>query len=438
MLGEIMIVNSIKIELERLLLTADEIWFAVALLKDSAFEFVQENIPKGCIQHFLVGIDLPTPPSVLKALHARQERGVFDCAIYKSSHNFHPKAYLIRVENQYTAIVGSSNATNGGFKNNIELNYKVTNQLDCKNILEWFNALFEKGYPVSHSNISEYERSLESIGELEEEIKKKRQIVDLKRPDRLDGYLDNIDFSDRYFKKEHHWAFRKELWYANENEAIKEREVVRDKCQELHEQIYPQFEEYGIQILKPNPKPEHLISMIRQIDPDWPRPLDAMWLSYGKNPDEIKRYQKLVGNDQKGKQTFIHHARLQIRIDLNIIGIWLLFAKENEGGLFDRSHFKEKMLNKDYRNRFFTMLSNLPDQYFVSVGGQRKMCSDFVSPDDLHDYTRKDSYQEYFIIGKDYDVEADAMSESNLPLEVLKVFKLLLPFYESMRHKLPN
>ena len=89
---------------------------------------------------------------------------------------------------------------------------------------------------------------------------------------------------------------------------------------------------------------EHLISMIRQIDPTKPRAINAMWLSYGKSGDEIKQYQKEVGADQKAKQTFIHHARLQLRIDIKSIGIWLLFAKENEGGLFDREYFKEQVV----------------------------------------------------------------------------------------------
>src|SRR5690606_16420280 len=132
----------------------------------------------------------------------------------------------------------------------------------------------------------------------------------LKKPHKIVNPLDAIDFTDRYFKKEHHWAFRKELWYTDSEDAVDERELAKSKFIELHELVFPRFKDYGIQTLEPNPMSDHLISMIRQIDPTKPRAIGAMWLSYGKNINEIKEYQKLVGPDQKAKQTFIHHARL--------------------------------------------------------------------------------------------------------------------------------
>mgnify|MGYP006177937679 CR=1 FL=1 len=203
----------------------------------------------------------------------------------------------------------------------------------------------------------------------------------------------------------------------------------------MHETIFPLFKDYGIQILKANPMPDHLISMIRQIDPTKPRAINAMWLSYGKSEKEIKEYQKLVGPDQKAKQTFIHHARLQIRIDIESIGIWLLFAKENEGGLFDREFFKGKMREREFRENFFKMIQTLPLDYFISVGGEKKFCTEFSSPDDLHTFCKKDNIQKYFIIGKDYDITDVEMSETNLPNETLEVFKILFPFYETMRDR---
>lgn len=431
-----MITSKLKIEIESVLKNAEELWFAVALVKDSTFEYIQNTINETCFQHHLVGIDLPTSPSVLRTMQSKQRKDLFECAIYKSGFNFHPKVYLIKSNDKYVAFVGSANLTDGGFENNVELNYKISNQSDCLDILNWFNSLFKDGYPLTDENIDEYESQLESLKDIEKELKRKCKLIVLKKPNSIVTPLDSIDFTDRYFKKEHHWAFRKELWYTDSEEAVDERKLAWSKCVELHEDAFARFKDYGIQILEPNPMSDHLISMIRQIDPTKPRAIGAMWLSYGKNINEIKKYQKLVGQDQKAKQTFIHHARLQIRIDIKNIGIWLLFAKENEGGLFDRAFFKEQMRDRIFRDKFYQMIKSLGDEYFISVGNQREFCHKFSSADELHKFTKKDNNQLYFIIGRDYEIEDDEMSETNLPIEMLKVFKLLFPFYEIMKHRI--
>lgn len=296
--------------------------------------------------------------------------------------------------------------------------------------------MYKESFPLTDENILAYEEEFNSLEEIEKEIKKRRKKIRLKKTENITNPLDAVDFSDRYFKKEHHLAFRKELWTKDSKDAIHERESAKIKCEELHKSIFPRFKDYGIQILEPNPMSDHLVSMIRQIDPTKPRPINAMWLSYGKNEIEIKEYQRLVGFDQKSKQTFIHHARLQIRIDYKNIGIWLLFAKENEGGIFDRDFFKVSMRNKVYRDKFYQMLNGLPDDYFISVGGDKEFCNSFSSAEDLHEFCKKDDIKKYFIIGRDYEIIDDEMSESNLPTEMLNVFKLLFPFYEMMRHRL--
>jgi HKD family nuclease len=431
-----MIITNLKSDFEKLLVTANEIWFAVALVKESTYVFIQETINKDCKQNYLIGIDLPTNPKILWNMQSQLKNDLFEAAIYKTESNFHPKVYLFKTNDSFTAFIGSSNLTDGGLEDNIELNYKITSQEDCLSILNWFNALYKESYPLTEENIIAYEEQFNSLEEIEKELKKRRKIFKLKKPVTITNPLDAIDFSDRYFKKEHHLAFRKELWTNDSKEAIDERESAKVKCEELHKSIFPRFKDYDIQILEPNPMSDHLISMIRQIDPTKPRAINAMWLSYGKSGDEIKQYQKEVGADQKAKHTFIHHARLQLKIDFNNLGIYLLFAKENEGGIFDRDFFKTSMRNKVYKDKFYQMLNALPNNYFISVGGNKEFCNNFSSAEDLHDFCKKDDIQKYFIIGRDYQITDDEMSEVKLPNETLKVFKLLFPFYEMMRHKL--
>lgn len=430
-----MIITRLKSDFEELLVTANEIWFAIALVKESTYDFIQDIINDNCKQNYLVGLDLPTNPKVLRNMQSRLKKDLFEAAIYKTEQNFHPKVYLIKDNDSFTAFIGSSNLTDGGLEDNVELNYKITNQEDCLYILNWFNTLCKESFPLSEENILAYEEQFNSLEEIEKELKKRRKKIKLKKTITFSDPLDAIDFSDRYFKKEHHLAFRRELWSNNSKEAINERESAKIKCEELHQSIFPRFKKYEIHLLEPNPDSNHLISMIWQIDPAKPRPINAMWLSYGKSGDEIKQYQKEVGADQKAKHTFIHHARLQLKIDFNNIGLYLLFAKENEGGIFDRDFFKTSMRNNEYRNNFYQILKSLPNEYFISVGGNKEFCHNFNSSDDLHNFCKKDDIQKYFIIGRDYQITDDEMSETKLPLETLKVFELLYPLYEKMRHR---
>ncbi len=256
-----MIITNLKSDFEKLLVTANEIWFAVALIKDSTYDYVQEKINKDCKQNYLVGIDLPTNPKVLRSMQSHLKSEYFEAAIYKTKSNFHPKVYLFNINNNYNAFVGSANLTDGGLEDNIELNYKITNQEDCLSILNWFNALYKESYPLTEENILTYEEQFNSLEEIEKELKKKRKSFKLKKPVSITNPLDSIDFSDRYFKKEHHLAFRRDLWTNESKEAIDERVSAKIKCEELHKIIFHRFKDYGIQILEPNPMSDHLISM---------------------------------------------------------------------------------------------------------------------------------------------------------------------------------
>src|SRR5690606_16717789 len=118
----------------------------------------------------------------LRTMQSKEKKGLFECAVYKSDFNFHPKVYLIKSNDEYVAFVGSANLTDGGFENNVELNYKISNQADCLDILNWFNSLFKEGYPLTDENIDEYESQLVSIKETEQERKRKRKSIVLKKP----------------------------------------------------------------------------------------------------------------------------------------------------------------------------------------------------------------------------------------------------------------
>lgn len=50
-----MIVTNLKSDFEELLINADQIWFAVALIKESTYDFIQDTINENCKQWYLVG-----------------------------------------------------------------------------------------------------------------------------------------------------------------------------------------------------------------------------------------------------------------------------------------------------------------------------------------------------------------------------------------------
>src|SRR5690349_12399312 len=102
--------SSFTSELEQ----AVEVWFALALVNENGYNYLQALLSHECIQHFLIGINLPTSPVVLTKLHSQTK---IKARVFKSSQTFHPKVYLIRKgDGRLLAFVGSSNATSGGFE----------------------------------------------------------------------------------------------------------------------------------------------------------------------------------------------------------------------------------------------------------------------------------------------------------------------------------
>ena len=72
--------------------------------------------------------------------------------------------------------------------------------------------------------------------------------------------LSEFDFSTRYFKKEHHLAFRRGLWTDDSPEANTERYDAQSRFLELHFKIYPRFQEFQLYDLHQNVK-NHIVSM---------------------------------------------------------------------------------------------------------------------------------------------------------------------------------
>ncbi|MBA4320208.1 MAG: hypothetical protein C0412_17565 [Flavobacterium sp.] len=113
---------------------AIDVRIAVAFLKQSGLNIIKDSLDK-CLKNsgkieFLVGLDFRTtePDSLIILRKMSDSNNRMKCYCFSdprlsNAPIFHPKLYLIsdRLKNT-TAIVGSSNLTQGGLKDNIEIN----------------------------------------------------------------------------------------------------------------------------------------------------------------------------------------------------------------------------------------------------------------------------------------------------------------------------
>ncbi len=131
---------------------AKEIYIAVALANEYSIE-VLKGAPKSCKIKIVVGVNLPTPVSVLKDLRSLYKN---NARIYRGEF-FHPKVYLFRLmDNSLVCIISSGNFTEGGLSSNIELSYKTANAQDCLQVLSWFDDKFIKSEVITDSFLNDY------------------------------------------------------------------------------------------------------------------------------------------------------------------------------------------------------------------------------------------------------------------------------------------
>lgn len=151
------ILDNISQILKTMLPKADEIWVAVALINYDGYQFIQKHINRKCKQHYIIGIDLPTDPKVLNKLYRYQHKTFINARIFnKRKIYYHPKLYILRTKGSYNVIVGSSNCTNGGLFDNIEINIHISNNIIADTLINWFNEFFEDASPITSSFIREY------------------------------------------------------------------------------------------------------------------------------------------------------------------------------------------------------------------------------------------------------------------------------------------
>jgi len=157
---------------------AKEIKFAVAFIKCSGFMLIEESINK-CLTNgrnieFLVGLDFrTTEPKILRLLkRLSNENPLIKCYCFsdpsfRDTPVYHPKLYLLNDERNATIIMGSSNLTEGGLKDNVEVNAVITASLGEEIVSDVYEL-----YSRLKFHQSRFEPDLDYIDKYEEAYKR--------------------------------------------------------------------------------------------------------------------------------------------------------------------------------------------------------------------------------------------------------------------------
>jgi hypothetical protein len=409
-----MILNLQK-EIEPFLRTAKEIYIATALINIPGYNFIKSTIPTECISNYIIGIDLPSTPSVLMELMLSSILGKVNAKIYSSEQTYHPKVYIIRnIDNSLTAFIGSANTTNGGLFSNIEMSIKIDDNKQCEDLIIWFDGLYQKSHLINEVFLEKYRTAYKKA--------KIRQAVTYSDMSNVTKDLqETIGVTVRaaqFFKGEHFEAFENKYWDDDSSFANEKRSKARERFKQLHYAIYSKFREYSIDNLHCHSHTPNIVSL-HYHTPFNSGKIDAMWLQYGYSPNELQA------------SKLLDHPRIQLILRTDHIGIWLVIGKDNSSEK-ERIALKDKLLNDaSFAELFCQQLRQLGGSYWIEPGCEDDTHIDeFESNNELLEFILKDDVSGYFIIGRTYSPTDATLSEDNIIETVLIEFQRLFPIYK--------
>lgn len=181
---------------------AKKVIIDVAFLKKSGWELIRNSLlnilENGGEVEVVVGLDfaISDPGPIREMIEWKSMGSKIDIFCYKNgSKNFHPKFYYI--ENYHggrTTICGSSNLTNGGFKENVELNIISQDPVD-KSLIDQQLYFFHAGllrsddlFVPTVDTINDYEQTTKEVSVLS--VDRNKILNQLEVP--LDKTIDQI------------------------------------------------------------------------------------------------------------------------------------------------------------------------------------------------------------------------------------------------------
>ncbi|MDO9001336.1 MAG: phospholipase D-like domain-containing protein [Bacteroidota bacterium] len=288
------------------LIDAKAISIAVALIKDYGFHIIENSLPETCKRKYLVGIDLPTPPNILRKLLELQQTNPNQVStrIYDSKENYHPKVYLIeKISGELIAFIGSANATRGGFTHNIEMSIAITNHEECIRLQKWFDRLFASAKKYDEEYIIDYEITYKRNKALASTQKSNiDKIINNNTP--VSGNNLVID-SGQFFRQSDFDAFALSTQHDTSDSAVELRANVKERLIELSEMIIDSFPDYNITNLHLPYRRNLYTSQHFHSRGNDHIAKESIWLNFGKSREDLDLYEGYYNS-------FVNHLRIQV------------------------------------------------------------------------------------------------------------------------------
>lgn len=126
-----------------------DVRIAVAFMSKRGLAMIEPSVrlalQAGAYLEFLVGLDRhSTESDALQDLYALSCKSatvsLYCYASLSPAAIYHPKLYLLRIDNEVTSIIGSSNLTEGGLKRNVEANVVIEANIQDEAISDLYSA----------------------------------------------------------------------------------------------------------------------------------------------------------------------------------------------------------------------------------------------------------------------------------------------------------
>lgn len=396
---------------EKLLQQAEYGYIASASISEAGFDFIRSRIPPKCKMDMLTGLDAPTSPQVLRRIW-RNYQGRITLNIY-TRNVFHSNVYIFDLPfRKAVAFVGSGDFTLEGIKDREELFYKITDAKQIEELKSWFTGYFEFAEPLNEALMQEYELLYPSFKQ--REIASRQEKEEFVLLTTAGFNWDAIKFKNQFFKKEHYLAFANDIAHLTTQEVVAQREEVRTKLVQLHNTIKEHvhklklFENGDSNCLVSSMDPSHYAN----------QKVRSLSLGYGRGETELKKLNYQLEE--------VIQLQLSIKPQSMEVSLYCGIGK----GKADREYVKDKMLEEEYRNQFFKLVSGLGAGYCIEVMGEKRKVETFLQPDVLAEFTKSDDWRYYaFSVGTKYSPGDPAISTDNISKTMMQEFDKLVLLY---------
>lgn len=287
------ITEKLGTDLQKALKNADEIWIAVALITNAGLDQIQTAIPESCIQHYLLGVDLPTSPKVLEHLYKQEllDSKVKVLMYLEQDEFYHPKVYLIRNGKKYSAFVGSANCTGGGLLKNIEISIYTEDAKQCKSLLKWIDTIADHSSRLTKDFIDSYKKDYAERTAWKKANARRTRGVKKKGKAEGEVFIENRDSLLELLKE--YRADKKEYnhWKKDRAERVKEYREALD---------YPNFKTIDLDFLYSEGDLGYIIPITKpQVKREMPRLKKMVKMLTDESIDIATRYEEAIKGDYK-------------------------------------------------------------------------------------------------------------------------------------------